>query len=396
MSREPIRMLIVDSSTEDRERCKEFLNQDPQRQYVVFEAECGLSARDLFDREKPQCVLLDYRLSDVDGLQLLHQFTSGSVASALAAVVMLTGVGNETVAAEALMSGAADYLSKHGLTAEHLHASVHRAVARHEQQLRSARKTRKIQHFLQATAEQLQVAGEIQRKLLPADAPNFPGFDIAGHCLPAAKTGGDFFDYVPLPDGTLGVVLADVSGHGLGPAILAAETRAYLRAVARTCSHPGQVLMHTNRLLCEDMGGDLFVTLFLACLESPSRRLRFSSAGHRVLLLDVADGVTVMECDQPPLGIAPDFIGTVCQERTLQQGEVLVLLTDGLTDAPCGDPETVADGSQAAVSEILRTVRRNREQPASQIVEAIFATACQSANQTPRADDMTAVVIKAV
>src|SRR5215470_14007531 len=105
-----------------------------------------------------------------------------------------------------------------------------------------------------AAAEEARLARAIQQRLFPA-APWVSGLDIGGASYPAASTGGDYFDFLPLPDGSLGVVIGDVCGHGFGPALLMASTRAYLRALAQTHPEPTEILTRANRVLVEDTGG---------------------------------------------------------------------------------------------------------------------------------------------
>src|SRR5918993_1218206 len=95
---------------------------------------------------------------------------------------------------------------------------------------------------LRAAHADLQAAREIQQRLFPSQAPAFPGFDIAGASFPAGDTGGDYYDFIPMLQGSLGLVVGDVSGHGFGPALIMANTRAYLRALSLTCSGVGDIL----------------------------------------------------------------------------------------------------------------------------------------------------------
>src|SRR5438067_9887484 len=118
---------------------------------------------------------------------------------------------------------------------------------------------------------ELRVARRVQQKLFPAEVPDVPGFDVFGVALPAGAAGGDYFDYFPLPGGRLGVVVADVSGHGLGPALLMASARAYLRALALTERDLGETLALANGILCKDTGDGRFVALWFASLDPRTR-----------------------------------------------------------------------------------------------------------------------------
>ena len=134
-------------------------------------------------------------------------------------------------------------------------------------------------------AREFSLARTIQQGLLPKAPPVLPGLEIAGASHPAQETGGDYFDFIPMPDGHWGIAIGDASGHGIGPALLIAETRAYLRAFALTHADPGQVLDSVNQRLVEDITADYFVTLFLARLDPldalPGLQQRRTLAGLR-------------------------------------------------------------------------------------------------------------------
>src|SRR5581483_10317530 len=128
--------------------------------------------------------------------------------------------------------------------------------------------------------EEIRLARQIQQKLFPAPALPLPGFDVSGVSHPAEATGGDYFDYLPLPDGSLGVVIGDVSGHGFGPALLMAELRAYLRAFLLSRADVGEIVGLLNRALADDAPEGYFATLLLARLDPATRSLVYASAGH--------------------------------------------------------------------------------------------------------------------
>src|SRR5205823_5922806 len=175
-----------------------------------------------------------------------------------------------------------------------------------------------IQHkhtekVLRAKEVEFRVARGIQQQLFPRTAPGVAGFDIGGASYPAEATGGDYFDYIPLCDGALAVAIGDVSGHGLGPALLMASLRASLRALARVHADVGEILRLANTTLSED-AGEHFVTLFLARLDPHSHSLVYASAVHEAgYLLDSAvrafpqgatqfDDISAVVIKRPPLG----------------------------------------------------------------------------------------------
>ncbi|MCA9099489.1 MAG: SpoIIE family protein phosphatase, partial [Planctomycetaceae bacterium] len=117
---------------------------------------------------------------------------------------------------------------------------------------------------LRATEEQFRVAKGVQRDLLPRSSPEIPGFDIAGVSIPAEMVGGDYFDFIPMKDDCLGIVVADVSGHDLGASIFMGQTRAYLRALAQLKNSVPEVMHDLNQFLMEDARDQRFVTIVLA------------------------------------------------------------------------------------------------------------------------------------
>ncbi len=362
------------------------------QQAVVLEADTGEMGHEFCLRDHPHCVLLDYRLPDFDGLQVLAKLRNGNTNNhGFPAVVMVTGFGNEAVAAEALRKGAQDFLVKDDLTAEMLDACIRRAVAVVRRRQRGFGKSAK---FHRAKA-QLQAAGELQKRMLPTASPRVPGFDIAGACHPAAETGGDFFDYVTVSDHAVGVVLGNVSGHGLGPAILAADARAYLRAFSRTATSPGQILTHSNQLLCEDTKGESFVTLFLAHITRGSLVLHYAAAGHQGFVVRGSGMVSTIDSQQPPLGLGADMIGGVEDEIALQPGDLLLLMTDGISESASTHDLPRSGATMFGVERALDVVRENRHGSAANIIEQLLACVRQFTAHHVQDDDMTVVVVKA-
>jgi sigma-B regulation protein RsbU (phosphoserine phosphatase) len=164
-----------------------------------------------------------------------------------------------------------------------------------------------IRNLEQEMEFRLRVAHELQQRLAKAVRP-VPGFDIAGRTFSAVETSGDFFDIVEMSDGYVGVVIADVSGHGIGAAMIMAETRAFLRSFARDKTNPAVILKRLNNELVMDLTAEHFVTLMLLRLHPPSRSMVYASAGHGKAYL--INGKGVKTADMPstgiPLGFLPD------------------------------------------------------------------------------------------
>ena len=175
-------------------------------------------------------------------------------------------------------------------------------------------------------------ARAIQQALLPKSSPYIPGFAISGRSVPARAVGGDWYDFIPFPDGRLGIVLADVSGKGTAAALLMSATRGMLRSLAEACCSPGEVLTKLNQLLVNDFPAGRFVTLVYAVLDPAARTVVFANAGHlRPLLIDV-QGEHFLEVERGlPLGLAAgDYSET---EVILSKGSRLIFYSDGITEA---------------------------------------------------------------
>jgi PAS domain S-box-containing protein len=239
-------------------------------------------------------------------------------------------------------------------------------------------------------AEQFRVAREIQSHLFPKAAPQLPGFDIAGASFPAAAAGGDYFDFVPMADNGLGLVVGDVTGHGIGPALLMAETRAYVRIAGLNRADPGEVLTRTNIALAEDISSERFVTLFLGRLDAAQRQLTYVSAGHPPGYLLAPDGSVRMELRRTgvPLGMRPNTEYRLAPPITLQPGEIALLLTDGLEEA-------MGPGDKMfGAHRMLAVLRANRDQPAAQIVDALYFAVREFCKGLEQQDDVTCIVMK--
>jgi len=256
--------------------------------------------------------------------------------------------------------------------------------------IRDITQRRQAEQALRKREEEIRVAREIQHHLFPKSAPACPGYDIAGASHPAQEAGGDYFDYLSMSDGGLGVVIGDVSGHGMGPALIMAETRAYLRIVALSRLSPAEVLTRANRVLAEDLDGDRFVTVLLARLEGETRRLVYANAGHPAGYILDAEGRVKVKLKRlgAALGMVGDATYTNAPEVQLETGDLLLLLTDGIEEAEA------PDGAFFGTERALGVARASRHKPAREIVEALHRAVQEFTQWSPQQDDITLVVVK--
>jgi sigma-B regulation protein RsbU (phosphoserine phosphatase) len=239
----------------------------------------------------------------------------------------------------------------------------------------------------EADRQSIAVARKIQQGLFPSSVPRVPGFDIAGAVYPADRVSGDYFDYLSLGPQGLGVLVADVCGHGLGAALLMAQTQAHLRALAESHLDPGALLTHTNRLFAMSHS-DLFVTLFLGRLDLASSSFIYAGAGHQAYLLGGHGTRTQLESTSTPLGVRENAIISAAPAVVLKKGDIILLPTDGIEEA------TNPDGECFGRARMLDVLERNRDKTAAEIVKTLYRAAREFAGGAAQRDDMTIVVLK--
>jgi len=184
--------------------------------------------------------------------------------------------------------------------------------------------------------QELQVAQLIQRQFLPRELPELPGWHVTAHYQPAREVGGDFYDFIELPGGLIGLVCGDVTGKGVPAALVMATTHSILRGDAAQLASPGKVLERANRLLLHDIPPQMFVTCLYGILDPATGRLRYANAGHNPPYVRTRDGVVELRATGMPLGLMPGMTYEE-KETTLGPGDTLLLHSDGLAEAH--DPE---------------------------------------------------------
>ena len=191
---------------------------------------------------------------------------------------------------------------------------------------------------LEVQDEELQRAREIQESLLPKVIPQLPGFEVASAWQPARAVGGDYFDVLKLGENRLAICIGDVSGKGVPAALLMANVQASLRASVRDLDSPARVCSIINRMLCETIAADKFVTFFCGVLDATSRTLRYCNAGHPYPMLVSSGAVRTLDQGGAVLGVFPAW---TYQESSvgLGPGDRLLLFTDGITEAEGPDGE---------------------------------------------------------
>jgi PAS domain S-box-containing protein len=235
---------------------------------------------------------------------------------------------------------------------------------------------------------QLRLAREVQQRFYRGATMRVADFDIASAVHPEEETGGDYLDLFSMPDGRICIGIGDVSGHGLGSALVMALTRAYVRSFAQVETDPAKILSGVNQMLVADLD-NRFVTLLLVCLDAPTRSFSYASGGHIPGFLMNRSGEIdcVLESSGPPLGLFDDsqFVTSV---TAMKSEQLLILLTDGATET------TTSQDVQFGTDGVLEYVRAHRQKSAGDLAEGIYRAARNFAGDNSQQDDVTEVVVR--
>ncbi|MDX1966402.1 MAG: SpoIIE family protein phosphatase [Planctomycetaceae bacterium] len=240
---------------------------------------------------------------------------------------------------------------------------------------------------LRATQEKLRVAREIQRGLLPQQAPHCPTYRLGGVCIPTDAVGGDFFDYIPMADDCLGVVIADVSGHDLGAAILMSQARAYLRAEASYSKNPAELLSRVNTFLCRDVRDRRFISMMLVLIDPTKSEIVYAAAGHGGYVISEGGLVRELPPTGPVLGVLEtDF--EMGEPVTLAPGQSMVLITDGWPEA------NSPSGEAYGMRRVYEVLAANADADPQTFLDSLLHSVLDFRWQSPPEDDLTAVVVQ--
>ncbi|MBV9505710.1 MAG: SpoIIE family protein phosphatase [Acidobacteriia bacterium] len=233
-------------------------------------------------------------------------------------------------------------------------------------------------------------AAEIQQGILPAAAPEVPGLDLAGFNAPCRTVGGDYYAFHAFPDGRVGLALGDVSGKGMPAALMVMAFDARLRALMEMKPSAAALVSHLNKVTCENCPSNRFITFFFGILDPATGELAFANAGHNPPVLIRASGqAEMLQGGGPVLGILP-IAGYAEEHAQMANRDVLVIYSDGVTEA-----NNVA-GEEFGEERLIEVLESCRSAPASAIVSAITDALNQFTAGAAQTDDITLVVAKRV
>jgi sigma-B regulation protein RsbU (phosphoserine phosphatase) len=316
---------------------------------------------------------LNYARDTTSGEEGLDLLSSLEAQDNSAPVIVMTAWSNVDLAVEAMRRGACDFVQKPWDNARLLGAIRKQAVEA-SARIKADRRVK----------SELEIAHNVQQKLFPNKTRQFAGIDYFGRCVPAREVSGDYYDFLDAGEGCLGLVLADVSGKGIGAALLMANLQACFRSQPQdTLQHPALMLRSVNKLFYESTPAEHFATLFFAHYDDRERLLRYANCGHLPALLVRSDGaVERLSSTATVLGV---FSIWASEERTveLQTGDKLVMFSDGVTEAGVeSDDEFGEDG-------LLSVIRANADADAETLVNQII-----NAVAGEKQDDVTVIAVR--
>lgn len=248
------------------------------------------------------------------------------------------------------------------------------------------------------TMQELRVARDIQVSFLPERCPSLPGWEIAADWRAAREVGGDFYDFVPLDEAHMGLVIADVSDKGVPAALFMSLARTLVRASAGEARSPARTLQRVNELILNETRSDMFLTLFYAVLNWDTGQLTYANAGHLPPILwrcpqlgkadhDPTSQVTTLTARGTVLGVF-EHVSLEEQQTAIEPGDILVLYTDGVTE-PINDQE-----EEFGEGRLIQVVADSCLQPCGEIVNRIYAAVSEFAGDQPQFDDYTLIGLK--
>jgi serine phosphatase RsbU (regulator of sigma subunit) len=247
---------------------------------------------------------------------------------------------------------------------------------------------REVERHAQRLEEELRLAHEIQARLFPAAPPAVPGYELGGLSIPAREVGGDYFDYLTLPGGQVGLVVADVSGKGIPAALLMSAFRAALRTQDLSGLGPARVLSRLNGYIYASVDPGKFITVFLGLLDPATGELRYANAGHDAPILIHCDGA---RADLLPggliLGVLPE---TAYEEGVVQMpdGTLLFAFTDGVTEAQN------AEGEFFGEEPLVRVLQRLRVAQGADLLQGVITEVRSFSGTAPQSDDITILMAR--
>jgi phosphoserine phosphatase RsbU/P len=369
------KILLVDDNPINLQVLMETLQERGSRLLI---AKDGKAALDITRKTMPDLILLDIMMPEMDGYEVCQHLKADS-ATARIPVIFLSAMDRTEDKVSGLKLGAVDYITKPFQPEE--------VLARVDTHLTIHRLQREVQEQRDQLEHELKTVSKLQRNLLPKALPKVAGLDLAAYYETSRYAGGDYYDFWELPDGRIGILVADAEGHSSPAAVLMAMTCALFHSFDRNPGDPEALLVHLNRYLCQ-LAEPSFVTALYAIYDPQTRSLKAGRAGHGMpVLFETAKG-HAREWEIPgvtPLGIY-DFDTVPVSEIQLQPGDRFLLYTDGICE------RFSASGEIYGEIRVVDSLGKVSGTDARTIVDSIMRDVDEFAGDHPADDDQALVL----
>jgi sigma-B regulation protein RsbU (phosphoserine phosphatase) len=378
-------VLAVDDTPENLDVVKGLLSDD----YVVKAATSGGMALKIIEKQKPDLILLDIMMPGMDGYEVCRRLKENDETRDIP-VIFLTAMEQTTDEAQGFELGAADYITK-PVNPPILKARVrtHLALKQSMDELQAAYAI--IKRHSDRMEQELNVGHDIQMSMLPLEFPAFPErseFSLHATLKPAREVGGDFYDFFFVDDDHLCLVVGDVSGKGVPAALFMAVTKTMIKSQAADDPSPASIITRVNDDLSADNPASMFVTLFIAIVNTRSGDFRFTNAGHNPPYILRGDELECLDQRHGPIIGAVEGVAFREDGAALNRADTLLIFTDGVTEAMSPADELY---SEARLEALLTKTKDTPEALTDRIIDDVENYAAGA----EQADDITILAYRA-
>ena len=378
-------ILAVDDTPENLDVVKGLLSDD----YIVKAATSGAMALKIIEKQKPDLVLLDIMMPGMDGYEVCQHLKANDETRDIP-VIFLTAMEQTTDEAQGFELGAADYITK-PVNPPILKARVrtHLALKQSMDELQAAYAI--IKKHSDRMEQELNVGHDIQMSMLPLEFPPFPErseFSLHATLKPAREVGGDFYDFFFVDDDHLCLVVGDVSGKGVPAALFMAVTKTMIKSQATDDPSPASIITRVNDDLSADNPASMFVTLFIAIVNTRTGEFRFTNAGHNPPYILRGDKLECLDQRHGPIIGAVEGVAFREDSASLNRADTLLIFTDGVTEAMSPADELY---SEARLEALVTNAKDGPEALTGRIIDDVENYAAEA----EQADDITILAYRA-
>jgi phosphoserine phosphatase RsbU/P len=369
------KVLLLEDSRTDALLIKSCLKTS-QLQCSIVVAETVAEAESLLEGDV-DVALIDLNLPDSCGIETVRRIRA---LRQNLPIVMLSGDSGDETGLQALREGAQDFISKNEFNGSALERSIRFAIERQEHQL--------LRQEVRQHDQESDAARCVQQRLMLSEFPTIPGFEVAGRCRSADAVGGDFFDLIPWPGNRLGVVVGDVSGHGLPAALLMASTHRVIRTLRSFLPEPNDLMSAANEQICEATRQEQFVEIFLAVIDLETGNASYVGAGHGGVLIKSTGEVIKLSGTGLPAGMTHDLMMDGPGQFKMEPGDLLAVYTDGMYE--CRSQKNEMLGQDTVIALLRQNVKANLHD----LVDSLIEVSCNFSEPEEPSDDITIALVR--